>query len=90
MKKKQEKLQKLKELALKKIQHKKTLDEHCGEHQELFDNCPKSKVRISKCDEDGFKIIKYFKYHYSVESDSCIKKVKSKMVKCVGDDFKRK
>ena len=46
-------------------------------------------MRISKCDEDGFKIIKYFKYHYSVQSDNCIRKVKSKMVKCVGDDFKR-
>jgi hypothetical protein len=38
--------------------------------------CKAPKTRNYQCDEDGYKVVKFFSYQYDFDSDSCMEHVK--------------
>lgn len=38
--------------------------------------CKAPRTRSYQCDEDGYKVVKFFTYQYDIDSDSCIEHVK--------------
>lgn len=44
--------------------------------------CKAPKTRNYQCDDDGYKVVKFFTYQYDFESDSCIEHVKKETKPC--------
>lgn len=51
-------------------------------HRKLQTSCKSNKVRTYACDEDGYRIVKYFSYKYDFKADQCVELVKKRTVKC--------
>lgn len=47
-----------------------------------MDSCKPSKVRTYACNEDGYRIIKYFNYEYDFGVGECQEHTRKKEVKC--------
>jgi hypothetical protein len=75
--------QKQKEEAEKEAEAKRLKEEAEKERKEkLKSSCPASKVRTYVCNDEGFRLIKYFDYQYDFEENQCAENVKSKNEKC--------
>lgn len=44
--------------------------------ERLLNSCPPSKVRTYACNEDGFRVVKYFNYEYDFKQGQCVESVK--------------
>ena len=75
--------QKQKEEAEKEAEAKRLKEEAEKERKEKLKNsCPASKVRTYVCNDEGFRLIKYFDYQYDFDENQCAENVKSKNEKC--------
>lgn len=54
--------------------------------RDLKNSCQPSKVRTYACNDDGYRVIKYFDYVYDFEEDMCVEKVKKRTIKCSAYD----
>jgi len=50
--------------------------------RDLKNSCKPSKVRTYACNDDGYRVIKYFDYIYDFDDDMCVEKVKKRTIKC--------
>jgi len=75
--------QKKTEEAEKEAEAKRRIEEAEKERKEKLKNsCPASKVRTYVCNDEGFRLIKYFDYQYDFDENQCAENVKSKNEKC--------
>lgn len=50
-------------------------------HQ-LEQQCKPNRVRTYACDEDGFRVVKYYSYRYDFDQDQCVERVTRRSVRC--------
>jgi hypothetical protein len=54
--------------------------------ERLLNSCPPSKVRTYACNEDGFRVVKYFNYEYDFKQGQCVESVKEQRSRCDDGD----
>ena len=82
LKKEEERMRVKQQEELKHLRELKEL----RKKRDLQNSCQPSKVRTYACNEDGYRIIKYFDYKFDFDEDMCVEKVKKRTVKCTASE----